>query len=92
MAFYKVYNSAAIKCTLKVFSTGKERFIKSGVHYLKERCAAPENSFLLATSVSHAFPWPSATDGLEEYEDSKIKVIATHFRKSRLVTENTKKC
>jgi hypothetical protein len=65
---------------INIFSAGKERFIKSGVHYLKERFAATGNSFPLATSVFHSFSWPSATDELEEYGNSKIKIHNHSFQ------------
>jgi hypothetical protein len=76
---FKVHNTTAIKSALKAFSTEKEQLIKGRVQYIKDRFAETGNSFSLATSIFDTTSWPSATDGLQKFGKSKIKVIATHF-------------
>lgn len=70
-----------IQSKLKAFSTDKEQLIKEGIQYIKKKFAAIANNSSLVTLEIDTFWWPSATDALQQFGNSKIEGTTTHLTK-----------
>lgn len=69
------------------FINEKENLLTSGIKFLKDRFLKNED-IQSATGVFDTFTWPSGIM-LENYGDSEIKALATHFSKHLNIAEDS---